>query len=137
MTLTEGAPGAGLWLSRDNGKTWEAFDGLAVLEHPAGRVRSRRRRRDPRHHLRRQRLARTGRSGRAMTGAAGGRGGGQPCAAAAAGSINTSRTTSGFVWSCGQLLNDTITPASVPVFRMACETRGGRVKRQTSRAATG
>jgi len=28
MTLTEGAPGAGLWLSRDNGKTWQAFDGL-------------------------------------------------------------------------------------------------------------
>jgi hypothetical protein len=28
MTLTEGAPGAGLWLSRDNGKTWEAFDEL-------------------------------------------------------------------------------------------------------------
>ena len=28
MTLTEGAPGAGLWLSRDNGKSWEAFDGL-------------------------------------------------------------------------------------------------------------
>jgi photosystem II stability/assembly factor-like uncharacterized protein len=28
MTLTEGAPGAGLWLSRDDGKTWQAFDGL-------------------------------------------------------------------------------------------------------------
>ena len=28
MTLTEGAPGAGLWLSRDDGKTWEAFGGL-------------------------------------------------------------------------------------------------------------
>ena len=28
MTLTEGAPGAGLWLSRDNGKTWEPFDDL-------------------------------------------------------------------------------------------------------------
>ena len=28
MTLTEGAPGAGLWLSRDNGQTWEPFDGL-------------------------------------------------------------------------------------------------------------
>ena len=28
MTLTEGAPGAGLWLSRDHGQTWEAFDGL-------------------------------------------------------------------------------------------------------------
>jgi photosystem II stability/assembly factor-like uncharacterized protein len=28
MTLTEGAPGAGLWLSRDNGKTWRAFDDL-------------------------------------------------------------------------------------------------------------
>ncbi|MCP4611214.1 MAG: hypothetical protein GY845_21095 [Planctomycetes bacterium] len=28
MTLTEGAPGAGLWLTRDNGRTWEAFDDL-------------------------------------------------------------------------------------------------------------
>ena len=28
MSLTEGAPGAGLWLSRDNGKTWRAFDQL-------------------------------------------------------------------------------------------------------------
>jgi len=28
MTLTEGAPGAGLWLSRDHGQTWQAFDGL-------------------------------------------------------------------------------------------------------------
>ena len=28
MTLTEGAPGAGLWLSRDNGRTWEPFDNL-------------------------------------------------------------------------------------------------------------
>jgi photosystem II stability/assembly factor-like uncharacterized protein len=28
MTLTEGAPGAGLWLSRDNGGTWQAFDDL-------------------------------------------------------------------------------------------------------------
>ncbi len=28
MTLTEGAPGSGLWLSRDNGKTWRAFDDL-------------------------------------------------------------------------------------------------------------
>jgi len=28
MTLTEGAPGAGLWLSRDDGATWEPFDGL-------------------------------------------------------------------------------------------------------------
>ena len=28
MTLTEGAPGAGLWLSRDNGRTWKAFDDL-------------------------------------------------------------------------------------------------------------
>lgn len=26
MTLTEGAPRAGLWLSRDKGKTWEAFN---------------------------------------------------------------------------------------------------------------
>jgi photosystem II stability/assembly factor-like uncharacterized protein len=28
MTLTEGAPGAGLWLTRDNGQTWEAFGNL-------------------------------------------------------------------------------------------------------------
>jgi photosystem II stability/assembly factor-like uncharacterized protein len=28
MTLTEGAPGAGLWLSRDNGQTWQAFNDL-------------------------------------------------------------------------------------------------------------
>jgi photosystem II stability/assembly factor-like uncharacterized protein len=28
MTLTEGAPGSGLWLTRDNGETWEAFDDL-------------------------------------------------------------------------------------------------------------
>ena len=28
MTLTEGAPGAGLWLTRNNGRTWEAFDDL-------------------------------------------------------------------------------------------------------------
>ena len=28
MTLTEGAPGAGLWLSRDDGRAWEACDGL-------------------------------------------------------------------------------------------------------------
>jgi photosystem II stability/assembly factor-like uncharacterized protein len=28
MTLTEGAPGAGLWLTRDNGRTWNAFDDL-------------------------------------------------------------------------------------------------------------
>jgi hypothetical protein len=28
MTLTEGAPGAGLWLSRDNGLSWQAFDEL-------------------------------------------------------------------------------------------------------------
>ena len=28
MTLTEGAPGAGLWLSQDNGRTWRAFDDL-------------------------------------------------------------------------------------------------------------
>jgi hypothetical protein len=25
MTLTEGAPGAGLWLSRDDGRTWQPF----------------------------------------------------------------------------------------------------------------
>ena len=28
MTLTEGAPGPGLWLTRDNGTTWEAFEDL-------------------------------------------------------------------------------------------------------------
>ena len=28
MTLTEGAPGAGLWLSQDNGQTWQPFDSL-------------------------------------------------------------------------------------------------------------
>ena len=28
MTLTEDAPGAGLWLSRDGGKIWRAFEGL-------------------------------------------------------------------------------------------------------------
>ena len=28
MTLTEGAPGAGLWLTRDNSLTWEAFNDL-------------------------------------------------------------------------------------------------------------
>ncbi len=28
MTLTEGAPGAGLWLTRNNGRTWEPFDDL-------------------------------------------------------------------------------------------------------------
>lgn len=28
MTLTEGAPGAGLWLSRDDGATWQPFDKL-------------------------------------------------------------------------------------------------------------
>jgi photosystem II stability/assembly factor-like uncharacterized protein len=28
MTLTEGAPGDGLWLSRDDGKTWQGFDDL-------------------------------------------------------------------------------------------------------------
>lgn len=28
MTLTESAPGAGLWLSRNDGKTWEPFDKL-------------------------------------------------------------------------------------------------------------
>lgn len=28
MTLTEGAPGAGLWLSQDDGRTWQAFDAL-------------------------------------------------------------------------------------------------------------
>ncbi len=26
MTLTEGAPGSGLWLSRDDGQTWKAMD---------------------------------------------------------------------------------------------------------------
>ena len=25
MTLTEDAPGAGLWLSKDNGQTWKAM----------------------------------------------------------------------------------------------------------------
>jgi photosystem II stability/assembly factor-like uncharacterized protein len=28
MTLTEGAPGAGLWITRDHGQTWAAFDDL-------------------------------------------------------------------------------------------------------------
>ena len=28
MTLTEGAPGAGLWLSRDQGQSWRSFDEL-------------------------------------------------------------------------------------------------------------
>lgn len=28
MTLCEGAPGAGLWLSKDNGTTWQAFEEL-------------------------------------------------------------------------------------------------------------
>ncbi len=28
MTLTEGATGAGLWLSQDDGRTWQAFNGL-------------------------------------------------------------------------------------------------------------
>ena len=28
MTLTEGAPGAGLWLTRDDGAAWEAFEDL-------------------------------------------------------------------------------------------------------------
>ena len=28
MTLNEGAPGAGLWLSRDNGRAWKPFDDL-------------------------------------------------------------------------------------------------------------
>ncbi len=28
LTLTEDAPGAGLWLSRDNAKSWRAFDDL-------------------------------------------------------------------------------------------------------------
>ena len=27
-SLTEGAPGAGLWLTRDRGQTWAAFDSL-------------------------------------------------------------------------------------------------------------
>ena len=30
MTLTEDAPGADLWLSRDHGKTWQAFDDLPL-----------------------------------------------------------------------------------------------------------
>jgi hypothetical protein len=29
MTLGEDAPGAGLWLSRDNGKSWRAFNKLS------------------------------------------------------------------------------------------------------------
>jgi hypothetical protein len=28
MTLTEGAPRAGLWLSRNRGRTWEPFNDL-------------------------------------------------------------------------------------------------------------
>ena len=28
MTLTEGAPGAGLWLTKDDGQSWQAFDQL-------------------------------------------------------------------------------------------------------------
>ena len=28
MTLTEGSPGPGLWLTRDKGATWEAFEAL-------------------------------------------------------------------------------------------------------------
>ena len=28
MTLTEDAPGAGLWLSKDGGGSWRAFDEL-------------------------------------------------------------------------------------------------------------
>jgi hypothetical protein len=28
MNLTESAPGAGLWLSKDNGSTWRAFISL-------------------------------------------------------------------------------------------------------------
>jgi hypothetical protein len=28
MTLTEGAPSDGLWLSKDNGKTWRGFKSL-------------------------------------------------------------------------------------------------------------
>ena len=28
MTLTEGAPDAGLWLSRDDGRTWQPFEQL-------------------------------------------------------------------------------------------------------------
>ena len=31
MTLTEGAPGAGLWLSKDNGATWTAMKGLPFV----------------------------------------------------------------------------------------------------------
>ncbi|MGA1236933.1 MAG: WD40/YVTN/BNR-like repeat-containing protein [Limisphaerales bacterium] len=42
MTLTEGAPGAGLWLSEDNGNSWQAFDELPFaniqrVEFAAGR----------------------------------------------------------------------------------------------------
>ena len=60
MTLTEGAPGAGLWLSRDNGKTWQAFDDLPFSNIQRVEFDPGQRRRDPRHHLRRQRLARAG-----------------------------------------------------------------------------
>ena len=60
MTLTEDAPGAGLWLCRDNGKTWRAFDELPFSN--IQRVEF-----DPTNDadpapddLRRQRVARTG-----------------------------------------------------------------------------
>jgi hypothetical protein len=29
MTLTEAAPGAGLWLSKDSGRTWQPFEDLS------------------------------------------------------------------------------------------------------------
>ena len=60
MTLAEDAPGAGLWLSRDNWKTWRAFDELPfsnilrVEFDPANDGR------DPCDGLRRQRVARAG-----------------------------------------------------------------------------
>ena len=58
-----GRPGAGLWLSRDNGQTWQAFDDLPFSNIQRVDVRPVRRGPDLRHHLRRQRLARTGDTG--------------------------------------------------------------------------